>query len=109
MAKVAHRKNKENLMPNICLTFGTHAAAPKILHALTTLGGLAGWWTRETTGNPEPGGTIHFTFGGNGGFDMKVIKSDVSQVHWQCTKGPEDWLGTQIECLAERVRGSIIC
>lgn len=84
-------------MPNICLTFGTKAAATQILHALTTLDGLTGWWTRETSGNTTLGGTIHFTFGSNGGFDMQVVKSDAASVHWQCTQGPEEWLGTRIE------------
>lgn len=84
-------------MPNICLTFGTKTAATKILEALTTLDGLASWWTSETSGDPSQGGTVTFTFGGNGGFDMRVIKSDATQVHWECIKGPDDWLGTRIE------------
>lgn len=84
-------------MPNICLTFGTKVAATKILQALTTLDGLAAWWTRETTGNAELGGIIHFTFGGNGGFDMQVLKSEADGVQWQCIQGPQEWLGTRIE------------
>ena len=84
-------------MPNICLTFGTTTAATKLLDALTTLDGLAGWWTNDTSGNPAQGGTVTFTFGDNGGFDMQVIKSDARQVHWECIKGPDDWLGTRIE------------
>jgi len=84
-------------MSNICLTFGTRIAATKILDALTSLDGLAAWWTTDTTGDPALGGTIRFTFGTNGGFDMRVIKSDSKQVHWECVKGPEEWLGTRIE------------
>ena len=84
-------------MPNICLTFGTKTETPKILAALTSLNGLASWWTTETTGSPKQGETLKFTFGGNGGFDMRVIKSDAQQVHWECVSGPEDWLGTRIE------------
>lgn len=84
-------------MPNICLTFSTQVAATKILQALTTLDGLSAWWTRETTGNAELGGIIHFTFGGNGGFDMQVLKSEADGVQWQCIQGPQEWLGTRIE------------
>ena len=84
-------------MPNICLSFGTKAAASTILNALTTVDGLASWWTTETRGNPELGGMVSFTFGANGGFDMRVIKNDEKHVHWECTQGPEDWLGTRIE------------
>jgi hypothetical protein len=84
-------------MSNICLTFGTHTSATKIHDALTTLSGLASWWTNETTGDPTQGGTLTFTFGENGGFDMRVLKSDAQHVHWECISGPEDWLGTRIE------------
>ena len=84
-------------MPNICLTFGTKTAAPVIRDALTTLTGLASWWTTETAGDTNQHGTVTFTFGGNGGFDMRVIRSDAQHVHWECVKGPDDWLGTRIE------------
>lgn len=84
-------------MSNICLTFGTKIPASKIFAALTTLDGLDSWWTNETAGDATQGGTITFTFGDNGGFDMLAIKSDPAQVHWQCVKGPDDWTGTRIE------------
>lgn len=84
-------------MPNICLTFGTKAEVSKVLEALTTLDGLASWWTNDASGNPIEGGTVTFTFGENGGFDMRVVKSDPQHVHWECIEGPEEWLGTRIE------------
>lgn len=84
-------------MPNICLTFGTKTNASRIRRALTTLDGLASWWTSQTSGNPAEDGTVTFTFGDNGGFDMRVVKSDSKQVHWECIKGPDDWIGTRIE------------
>jgi hypothetical protein len=79
------------------LTFGTKTNASKVLGALTTLDGLASWWTRQTAGDPAEDGTVKFTFGDNGGFDMRVIKSDAQQVHWECVNGPDDWVGTRIE------------
>lgn len=80
-----------------CLTFGTRTDAARILDALTTLDGLASWWTRETAGDPAEDGTVTFAFGDHGGFDMRVIKSDAQQVHWERIKGPDDWIGTRIE------------
>jgi hypothetical protein len=79
------------------LTFGTRTKQSRILDALTTLDGLASWWTSETTGDPAEDGTVTFTFGDNGGFDMRVIKSDAQQVHWECVNGPDGWVGTRIE------------
>jgi hypothetical protein len=84
-------------VPNICLTFGTKTNASRILHALTTLDGLAAWWTSQTSGDPGRDGTVTFTFGDHGGFDMRVVSSDAQQVHWECIKGPDDWIGTRIE------------
>lgn len=84
-------------MPNICLTFGTKTNKSKILGALTTLDGLASWWTGDTAGEPAEGGTLTFTFGDNGGFEMRVVKCDAQQVHWECVNGPDDWIGTRIE------------
>lgn len=84
-------------MPNICLTFGTKTPASEICAALTTLEGLASWWTSDTAGDPTQDGTVTFTFGSNGGFDMRVIKVGPRQVHWECIKGPVDWIGTRIE------------
>jgi uncharacterized protein YndB with AHSA1/START domain len=37
--------------------------------ALTTIDGLAAWWTTDTTGDPSLGGKIEFRFP-PGGFDM---------------------------------------
>lgn len=84
-------------MPNICLTFGTHVASTNIQLALTTLEGLANWWTNDTKGNPAEGGELVFTFGSNGGFVMRVLKNTAEQVQWQCIQGPDEWLGTHIE------------
>ncbi len=44
-------------------------AAPReaVFDALTTLDGLAGWWTSLVTGTPTAGGTIEFRFATRGG------------------------------------------
>ena len=46
---------------------GIKAPADKVYAALTTLDGLAGWWTRDTTGRAQPGGAIDFRFRTVGG------------------------------------------
>ena len=43
-----------------------------VYDALTTIDGLAGWWTTDTTGDPSLGGKLEFRFL-PGGFDMEVI------------------------------------
>lgn len=69
----------------------------KVYDALTTLDGLARWWTDDTTGSVEVGGTIAFRFGELGGFDMRVVEQDPGErVLWEVVDGPDEWVGTTI-------------
>jgi uncharacterized protein YndB with AHSA1/START domain len=84
-------------MADILHRIGTTTAPDRVYDALTTLDGLAAWWTNETTGHAVPGGTIHFRFGEAGGFDMKVIEQRLdAHVAWEVTDGPEEWIGTHV-------------
>jgi uncharacterized protein YndB with AHSA1/START domain len=85
MVDIRHRIAVENTAP------------AKVYDALTTIDGLAGWWTETTTGNPAPGGTIEFRFP-PGGFDMKVIEAVTGErVTWEVVDGPQEWIGTTID------------
>lgn len=69
----------------------------KVYDALTTLEGLSGWWTGDTTGSVEPGGVIAFRFGSRGGFDMRVDELEPgARVLWEVVDGPEEWIGTTV-------------
>ena len=82
---------------------GIKAPPPQVYAALATIDGLAGWWTRATTGTAAPGGRIDFRFhtpAGEdiGGFGMAVLEQTPDQaVRWQVQDGPAEWLGTDIE------------
>lgn len=67
-----------------------------VFDALTTVGGLAGWWT-PVSGSGSEGGELRFVFGGE---DPLIIHVDVAQrpstVTWrvlECKFMP-DWVGT---------------
>ena len=65
--------------------------------ALTTIDGLAGWWTTDTTGDAAEGGVIAFRFP-PGGFDMKVLATTPHEhVRWEVVDGPQEWIGTTID------------
>lgn len=84
-------------MPSIKNLF--HIASPKekVYKALSTIDGLSNWWTTQTSGESNVGGTIQFRFGDFGGPDMKVKESTLNEsVIWECTAGPEDWIGTTL-------------
>ncbi|MFC5728645.1 MULTISPECIES: SRPBCC family protein [Nocardioides] len=69
----------------------------KVYDALTTVEGLASWWTDDTTGSAEVGGVLQFRFP-PGGFDMKVLdRRDSELVRWEVVDGPTEWVGTTVE------------
>ncbi|RZI87217.1 MAG: SRPBCC domain-containing protein [Microbacterium sp.] len=73
-----------------------HGTTDSVYEALTTIDGLAGWWTTDTTGDPGPDGVIAFRFV-PGGFDMAVRELVPGKlVRWEVLEGPAEWLGTEI-------------
>jgi uncharacterized protein YndB with AHSA1/START domain len=84
-------------MPDILNRVEVQSSADATYRALATIGGLAGWWTSDTKGEADVGGTIKFTFGTRGFFDMKVLELQPGKrVLWQVVDGPEDWIGTKV-------------
>jgi uncharacterized protein YndB with AHSA1/START domain len=83
-------------MADIVHRVGIKASVDAVYDALTTVDGLAGWWTRDTRGDTEVGGVLEFRFGA-GGFDMKIVDLDPGQrVLWEVVDGPEEWIGTTV-------------
>lgn len=85
-------------MVDILHRVGVKTSSPeKVYDALTTVPGLAGWWTQDTRGSGEVGGVLEFRFP-PGGFDMEVAEARPSErVEWRVVDGPEEWLGTTID------------
>jgi uncharacterized protein YndB with AHSA1/START domain len=89
MADIIHRR-------------GIKAGPDKVFGALSTIDGLALWWTEDTSGASEIGKTIVFQFRDpkgqiKGEFEMEVLKqAPFKKVQWKCVKGPEEWVGTEI-------------
>lgn len=84
-------------MFNIIHRIGTTEPADKILTALTTIDGLAAWWTDDVTGDAGVGGTSRFRFGEHGGFDIRVDAVEPDRVTWHVVGGPDEWVGTDID------------
>jgi len=85
-------------MPDILHKVRVNASsAEKTYQALTTCEGLAGWWTRDTTGDSRVGGVVKFRFGG-GGFDMEVLDLEPARrVRWLVVDGPREWIGAKVD------------
>src|SRR5690348_14536933 len=84
-------------MVDILHRVGVKTSTPeKVYDALTTVEGLAGWWTDDTKGSGEVGRVLEFRFP-NGGVDMEVVESRPSErVVWKVVDGPEEWVGTTV-------------
>ncbi|HEY3563031.1 MAG TPA: SRPBCC domain-containing protein [Kribbella sp.] len=89
-------------MNDILHRVGIVAPQKDVYDALTTIDGLAGWWTEDTTGDVD--GVIRFRFAsaGGDGFDMKVLETDPALIRWEVVGGPDEWIGTQVSFTLSR-------
>lgn len=89
-------------MAEIVHRVGIKAAPDQVFRALSTIEGLSGWWTKDTTGDSKVGGALAFEFrppsGGHVVFDMDVIELTPDKiVRWRVKDGPDEWVGTELE------------
>jgi uncharacterized protein YndB with AHSA1/START domain len=89
-------------MADIIHRIGIHASPSQVYPALSTIAGLAGWWTEETQGDAKVGGRIDFVFRtpkgelkGKMTMEVQALKSQKA-VGWRCVDGPPEWIGTLI-------------
>ncbi|MGW4568494.1 SRPBCC family protein [Streptomyces sp. NPDC004561] len=95
-------------MADILHRIGVVASPDAVYTALTTVDGLAGWWTEDTDGDAGVGGVVRFRFE-PGGFDMKVLEAEPGgRVLWEVVDGPEEWIGTRIRFELEQEDGFTI-
>jgi uncharacterized protein YndB with AHSA1/START domain len=97
-------------MVDILHRVGIRATSPDdVFVALTTIDGLAGWWTEQTSGTVDVGGVIQFRFPdapAPGGFDMSVVETRPGErVLWEVVDGPQEWIGTHVGFDLEQVDG----
>lgn len=95
-------------MVDILHRIGVTSAPEKVYAALTTVDGLAGWWTEDTHGDGDPGGVLQFRFL-PGGLDMKVLDARPGElVLWEVVDGPVEWVGTRVSFELSRQDGFTI-
>jgi uncharacterized protein YndB with AHSA1/START domain len=76
--------------------FHINASREKVFKAISTIDGLANWWTAQTTGSADKGGVIQFRFG-NVGPDMKVASVKPGEsIEWECVASPHGWVGNKV-------------
>lgn len=89
-------------MIDIIHRIGIKSSPAPVYKALSTIKGLAHWWTEEVDGNEQVGGRIEFTFRSETGDVKGKMVMEVQQlnpeknVQWRCIDGPAEWIGTDI-------------
>jgi uncharacterized protein YndB with AHSA1/START domain len=85
-------------MVDILHRIGIDAEPADVFAALATTAGVRGWWVSTATGDAGKGGTIDFGF-----CEMAVVAAEPGKlVHWRCTRGPDEWVGTEVTFRLER-------
>lgn len=87
-------------MADIIHRVGIKAPVSKVYAAVASVEGVAGWWTKETTGGSKPGDTIDVRFLSPSGKEIGAMTMEVlalepnKKVHWRFRNGPAEWIGT---------------
>lgn len=89
-------------MEHIIHRIGIRATAKQVYEAVATVQGVAGWWTRETTGQAELGGKVNVRFRHKDGREIGQMDFEMTklapgrEVHWRILAGPPEWVGTDV-------------
>jgi len=81
---------------------GIKAPLAHVYKAISSVKGVASWWTREATGESEVGGKIVVRFLDINGAEFCSMQIEVvalvpdRQIHWRIESGPAEWVGTDI-------------
>jgi hypothetical protein len=81
---------------------GIKAPIAKVYTALSSVEGVANWWTRDATGKSRVGGTIQVRFLNNDSDELGTMSIEVAalepdrQIHWRFQSGPAEWIGTDV-------------
>jgi uncharacterized protein YndB with AHSA1/START domain len=89
-------------MVDIIHRIGIKAAPSKVYAAVSSVDGVAGWWSEETSGDAGVGGTINVCFRAPSGEQIGRCEFEIvervadQQVRWRITAGPAEWVGTDV-------------
>jgi uncharacterized protein YndB with AHSA1/START domain len=101
-------------MVDIIHRIGIKSSSNKVYKAISTIEGLANWWTNEVKGEENIGARIKFSFRTvtgalKGEMTMEVLDlHPAKSVRWLCVDGPEEWIGTEISFDLSEQDGQVI-
>lgn len=89
-------------MVNIIHKVGIRAPLPKVYAAVSSVDGVASWWTKEASGDARSGGILEVLFRAPDGEEKGRMSFQLvelvpnERVVWRFTSGPEEWIGTDV-------------
>jgi uncharacterized protein YndB with AHSA1/START domain len=89
-------------MVDIIHRVGIKAPIDNVYTAISTIEGIASWWTREISTAPDREDSFIVRFLNTNGellgsMNIDVMKREPRQeVHWRVTSGPNEWIGTDV-------------
>src|SRR5687768_15044759 len=89
-------------MVNIIHRVGIQASLEKVYDALATTEGISKWWTKDTSGESQPGKTVVVRFHTPDGNEMGSMNIEIKdlipgkKIHWKFSAGPKEWIGTEV-------------
>ena len=70
----------------------------KVYEAVTTTGGIKGWWTLDAIADEKVGGVAEFIFGERYHNKMQITELEQNKrVEWKCFQGDKEWIATTVE------------
>ena len=90
-------------MVDIVHRIGIKASLAEVYAAVSTPEGVAGWWSRETSGGARVGDVMTVRFRSATGSELATVEMKVlelvpdQRVRWRIEAGPEEWIGTEVE------------
>jgi len=89
-------------MVEIVHRIGIKAPMSKVYAAVSTVEGVAGWWTKDAAGESRLGGTLHVRFHAPSGEELGTVTFELielnpnKEVRWRIKSGPKEWVGTDV-------------
>ena len=83
-------------MPDIVHRMGVAAPIENVVDALSTIEGIAGWWSDVARGDAGLDASFEVVFG-NDALEIRVFELESpTGLVWEVTRGPAEWIGTLI-------------